>query len=102
MDWCILCILPEMVKSANGNGIIKTDAFLDPGNSATLCSEHLMEKRHITGKKHNFLLCTMGQVRVVTAYSLIGLKVSDLDCNKFYILSEVLTQKKNNPSVRMM
>ncbi len=93
-DRCVLSILPVKVKSAKGNHIIKTYAFLDPGSSATFCSEHLMRKLNVTGRRANFLLSTMGQRTVVPAYSLAGLEVSDLDSNDFHVLPEVLTQTK--------
>lgn len=82
-DQCVLSILPVKVKSAKGNHVITTYAFLDPGSSATFCSEHLMRKLNITGKITTFLLRTMGQERVVPAYTLSGLGVSDLDSNDF-------------------
>ncbi|XP_037620552.1 uncharacterized protein LOC119485230 [Sebastes umbrosus] len=93
-DRCVLSILPVKVKSAKGNHIIETYAFLDPGSSATFCSEHLMQRLNVTGRRTSFLLHTMGQETVVPAYSLTGLEVSDLDGNDFYILPEVFTQKK--------
>lgn len=64
------------VKSTKGNDVIQTYAFLDPGSTATFCSEHLMHKLNIIGKITNFLLKTMGHERVVPAYSLLGLEVS--------------------------
>jgi len=93
-DQCVLSILPVRVKSAKGNRIINTYAFLDPGSSATFCTEDLMQKLNITGRRTNFLLFTMGQETVVPAFSLTGLEVSDLDSNCFYRLPEVLTQMK--------
>lgn len=93
-DRCVLSILPVKVKSARGNHILKTYAFLDPGNSATFCSEHLMQKLNITGKRTNFLLQTMGQETVVPAHTVSGLEVSGLDSDDSYILPDVLTQKK--------
>ena len=101
-DRCVLSILPVKVKSAKGNHIIKTYAFLDPGSSATFCSEHLMRKLNITERKNNFLLSTMGQKTVVPAYSLTGLEVSNLDSNDFHILPEVLTQTKMPVNVNNM
>ena len=78
-DQCVLSILPVKVKSAKGNHIITTYAFLDPGSSATLCSEQLMQRLNIKGQRTHFLLRTMGQETVVPAYSLTGLEVSGLD-----------------------
>ncbi|KAK0139489.1 hypothetical protein N1851_023681 [Merluccius polli] len=91
---CFLSILPVQVKSAKGDRVISTYAFLDPGSTATFCSEHLMQRLNIAGRRTSFLLQTMGQERVVPAYSLSSLEVSGLENNLFYKLPEVLTQKK--------
>lgn len=80
-DQCLLSILPVQVKSIKSDQVILTYAFLDPGSSATFCSEQLMQKLHLTGKRTQFLLCTMGQERVVPAYSLTGLEVSGINGN---------------------
>lgn len=101
-DWCVLSILPVKVKSAKGNHVIQTYAFLDPGSSATFCSEHLMWKLNVTGRRTNFLLSTMGQKTVVLVYSLVGLEVSGLDSNDFHVLPEVLTQTKMPAAVDNM
>lgn len=38
-----LAIVPVKIKACNGSNIIQTNAFLDPGSSATFCTENLME-----------------------------------------------------------
>ena len=53
-----------------------------------------MQRLNIAGRRTSFLLQTMGQERVVPAYSLSSLEVSGLENNLFYRLPEVLTQKK--------
>lgn len=93
-DRCLLSILPVQVKSIQGGRVIQTYAFLDPGSSATFCSEHLMQRLGLSGKQTHFLLQTMGQERVVPANLLFDLEVSSMDSNVFYKLPEVLTQKK--------
>lgn len=93
-DRCILSIVPVQVKATSGSKVVQTYAFLDPGSSATFCSEDLMQKLNITGKRTNFLLTTMGQERIVPAYSLAGLEVSALKENNFYPLPETLTQRR--------
>lgn len=45
---CMLSIVPVQVKSSKGSKIINTYAFLDPGSSATFCTENLMNKLNIT------------------------------------------------------
>lgn len=90
----ILSILPIQVKSIKGDKIIQTYAFLDPGSTATFCSEDLMQRLNINGRRTNFLLRTMGQEKIVSTHALNGLEVASLDSNHFYSLPEVLTQRQ--------
>ena len=66
-------ILPVQVKSIKGDKTIKTYAFLDPGSTATFCSEHLMQRLNINGRRTNFLLRTMGQEKVVSTHAVTAL-----------------------------
>ncbi|KAK0154798.1 hypothetical protein N1851_002884 [Merluccius polli] len=84
----------SQVKSTKGIEIIQTYAFLDPGSTATFCSEHLMQRLNITGKITNFLLKTMGQEKVVPTFAVSGMEVADLAGKSFYPLPEVLTQRE--------
>lgn len=93
-DSGLLSILPVQIKSVKGSHVIQTYAFLDPGSSASFCSEHLMQKLNLVGKRTHFLLQTMGQEKVVSAHSLTGLEVSGLGSNAFYELPEILTQER--------
>lgn len=77
-DRCILSIVPVQVKSTKGNAIIHTYAFLDPASTAPFCSEQLMQRLNVTGKRTNFLLKTMGQERVVPTFAVSGMEVADL------------------------
>lgn len=89
-----LSILPVHVKSVKGDKIVQTYAFLDPGSSATFCSDRLMHALNVTGRQTNFLLRTMGQEKVVPTYLLRGLEVSGINEDTFHRLPEVMTQKK--------
>ena len=53
-----------------------------------------MKKLNAAGNKISFLLRTMGQETVKTAYCLAGLEVAGLDRSDFYALPDVLTQEK--------
>lgn len=86
-----LAILPVKIKACNGSNIIQTYAFLDPGSSATFCTESLPEKLHVRGRRTEFLLRTMGQERPICTYRLDGLEVSSLDSNNLLSLPEVFT-----------
>ncbi len=74
--------------------MIHTYAFLDPGSSATFCSESLMQELNVRGRRANFLLRTMGQEKVVPTYTLTGLEVSGLNSECYYQLPNVLTQRE--------
>ncbi|KAI7802965.1 hypothetical protein IRJ41_000792, partial [Triplophysa rosa] len=69
---CLLSIIPVQVKSIKGDKLIQTYAFLDPGSSATFCSEHS--------------LCL--------AMFVTGLEISGINSKHFLPLPEVHTQKK--------
>ncbi|KAJ0068359.1 hypothetical protein NL108_005935 [Boleophthalmus pectinirostris] len=91
---CFLPIVPVRVKSSKCDKAIDVYAFLDPGSSTTFCSEDLMKRLNLPGKRTHFVLQTMGQERVVSAHSLTGLKVSALETDIFYELPDVFTQNK--------
>ncbi|KAJ8351035.1 hypothetical protein AAFF_G00159560 [Aldrovandia affinis] len=62
---CMLAIVPVRVKVTKRNKSVLTYAFLDPGSSATFCTENLMKRLHAKGWKTEILLRTMGQERPV-------------------------------------
>ncbi|KAI2645663.1 Cold shock protein 1 [Labeo rohita] len=92
-DACALSILPVCVKAKNGTKIVETYAFLDPGSSSTFCTESLMEKLNLSGKKLNILLKTMNQDKLTSSYVLKDLEVAGLDQTHYCYLPEVYTQK---------
>ena len=47
----ILPILPVQVKARRGNKVSQTYAFLDNGSTSTFCTEALMRKLNLTGKR---------------------------------------------------
>ncbi|XP_059931369.1 uncharacterized protein LOC132474599 [Gadus macrocephalus] len=65
----------------------------DPGSSATFCTENLLNKLNIRGKRTNILLRTMNQEQSVITYMANGIEVSALNENNFIALPEVYTQK---------
>ncbi|KAL7883055.1 hypothetical protein SRHO_G00007130 [Serrasalmus rhombeus] len=92
-DECVLSIVPVQVKAKSGSHIINTDAFLDPGSSASFCTETLMRKLNLAGAKTNILLRTLGQERTVSTFSFKGLQISGLTQETFLDLPEVFTEK---------
>lgn len=89
---CAMSIVPVQVKCNKDSRVINTYAFLDPGSSATFCTEKLMRKMNIPGKKTNILLKTMNQEKPVDTYLVKGLEVSALKENNFIALPETYTQ----------
>ena len=87
-----LAILPVRVKSKKGQTLV-TYAFLDPGSSASFCTEELMNRLNLSGKRSNILLRTMGQEKVVSSQVVLDLEVAGLDTDSFCVLPAVFTQK---------
>lgn len=91
---CALAIVSVQVKVAKGSKIIKTYAFLDPGSSATFCTENLMNQLNAKGRRTEILLRTMGQERPVKSYELTGLEVGSLNGGVYIDLPKVYIQPK--------
>lgn len=92
-DSCALSILPVCVKSKDGSRHVRTYAFLDPGSSVTFCTECLIHKINLSGKKMSILLKTMNQDNSVSSHVLKDLEVAGLKQTHYCSLSEVYTQK---------
>lgn len=80
----ILPILPVQVKSAMGNKIVQTYAFLDTASTSTLCSESLMRKLHLNGRKTKISLLTVSPKTTVSSFVINNLEISSLDGKDFY------------------
>ena len=48
---CLLAIVPVQVKIAKGDKFLLTYAVLDPGSSATFCTENLMKQLNAKGRR---------------------------------------------------
>lgn len=88
---CALAIVPVQVRIAKGDKFLLTYAFLDPGSSATFCTENLMKQLNAKGRRTEILLRTMGQERPVKSYELTGLEVSNLDGSGYVDLPKIFT-----------
>ena len=103
-----MSIVPVKIKSNKGSAVIQTYAFLDPGSSATFCTDKLMQRLNVQGKRTNILLRTMGQERTVATNIITGLEVSGLQDDAFITLPETYTQsripvtKSNIPNQRAL
>src|SRR4029434_7201473 len=76
-----------------GNVVLQTYAFMDPGSSATFCTETLMNKLKLSGRKTDILLRTMNEEKPVSTYVVSGLEVSSLSGDEFIDLPDAFTQK---------
>lgn len=90
---CKLPIVSVPVKSNKGTKIVITYAFLDQGSTAVFCTESLMQKLHLTGRKGRILLRTMGQEKVVSSNIVSGLEVAALEGDNFLELPRAYTQE---------
>lgn len=90
----VLSVLPVRVKAGKGERVITVYAFIDPGSSATFCTERLMSQLNVKGRRTNILLQTMSHETSVPTYVVSGLEVSGLDENNFVPLPDVFTQKE--------
>ncbi len=89
-----LPVIPVQVKSASTNQVVCTYAFLNPGSSATFCTEALKHKLQISGRNSRILLHTMGQEKPVNTTVLTGLTISSLNGVVIYELPDVYTQRE--------
>ncbi|XP_071058619.1 uncharacterized protein [Pseudochaenichthys georgianus] len=90
---CTLSIVPIQVKSKKGHETIITYAFLDPGSSASFCTERLMNKLNLRGRRTDILLRTMGQEKIVGSHIVSDLHVAGLDSSHYCELPDTYTQK---------
>ncbi|KAL7870670.1 hypothetical protein SRHO_G00081670 [Serrasalmus rhombeus] len=56
----VLPIVPVKVKAAKGSHVLQVYVLLDPGSSATFCSEELMSRLHMKVKQLQQELCHKG------------------------------------------
>lgn len=90
---CILSNVPVQVKSKKGHETLITYAFLDPGSSASFCTERLMNQLKLWGRRTGILLRTMGQEKVVGSHIVSDLEVAGLDSDCFCQLPYIYRQK---------
>jgi hypothetical protein len=86
------------IKAGKGENIFSVYAFLDPGSSATFCTECLPYLPYVSveypRQKKNILLRTMSNEKRVPTYVVSGLELSRLDGDSFTQLPDVFTQKE--------
>ncbi|KAJ7986494.1 hypothetical protein DPEC_G00340460 [Dallia pectoralis] len=93
---CALSIVPVKIKSKKSDKYVTTYAFLDPGSTATFCTEELQRKLNIKGKPTRILLSTMGQdkpgeQKLMNSFVISDLEVCGLEETLFIELPKVFT-----------
>ncbi len=83
-------------KIKRSDKCVETYAFLDPGSTATFCTEDLQRKLNIKGKPTRILLSTMGQdkpgeQKLMNSFVISDLEVCGLEDTKFIDLPKVFT-----------
>ncbi|XP_035989441.1 uncharacterized protein LOC118561455 [Fundulus heteroclitus] len=88
------------VRSPKTNTTVQTYAFLDPGSTATFCTESLARRLQLKGKRTSIQLQTMGHKDIVSTNIISGLQVAAFNKNDFIQLPDVMTQKRMPVSKR--
>lgn len=86
---CKLAIVPVKIKMKKSDKVILTYAFMDPGSSATFCTESLLRQLQATGSRTTILLRTMNEEQVIKTSMVNGMEISALDSNEYLELPEV-------------
>lgn len=89
-----LAVVPVKVKTKKGNNIVTTYAFLDPGSTATFCTEAVLQQLQVTGQKAEILLRTMNKEESTKTSVAWDLEICGLDSNEYVELPHVYTQSK--------
>ena len=76
---CKLAIVPVKIKMKKGHKVIHTYAFMDPGSSATFCTESLLRQLQTTGSRTSILLRTMNKEQVIKTSMGSGMEISGLE-----------------------
>lgn len=103
---CVLAVVPVKLKSKKSERYVETYAFIDPGSTATFCTEDIQRKLNLKGKSTQFLLDTMAQDnsdshKLMKSVVLSDLEVCGLEENTYIELPKVFTHshipvKKDN------
>ena len=97
-----LAIIPVKVSVKGSHKVIETLAFLDPGSTATFCSESLMNKLNCTGRKVKYKVETLVGNQEVTSWVIKDLQISNLMDDEPIDLSNVYTKDSINISKELM
>ncbi|XP_068675732.1 uncharacterized protein [Montipora foliosa] len=89
-----LAIVPVYVQAKGGQPVVETYAFLDSGSNTSFCTESLLEKLNIKGKKTKLTLTTLKGEEDPVECSLVSLQISDLNQQNIVELPEVYSRSR--------
>ena len=87
-----LAIVPVLVKAKGCARMVETYAFLDSGSNTSFCTESLLKKLQLEGRKTKLALTTMHGENDLTDCSLVSLQISDLKKEKVLDLPMVFSR----------
>ena len=89
----MLPVLPVKVRAADRE-FVKTYAFLDPGSTASFCTDQLLNELNVTGREVRLKTTTIAGCNVATNSMLIqNLTVSDFNENEHVVLPQCFSIK---------
>ncbi|XP_046346812.2 uncharacterized protein LOC124127462 [Haliotis rufescens] len=91
---CTMVIMPVKVLMKGGLRAIETYAFLDPGSSASFCTESLMRQLGASGKPMKLNIDSMGKPRTINTYAVSGMQVCNLTMENHVALPKMFTVEK--------
>ncbi|XP_065068249.1 uncharacterized protein LOC135693649, partial [Rhopilema esculentum] len=91
-----LPIVPLMVKGTGSDKLFKTYALLDSGSTASFCSEALLDKLGVTGRKCELSVATINGSKTYCQTSVVSLEVMDLEETKHLQMPNVFSTKMLN------
>lgn len=105
---CVLAVVPVKLQSRKSERYVETYAFIDPGSTATFCTEDIQRKLNLKAKSNQFLLDTMAQDssdshKLMKSAALSDLEVCGLEENTYIELpkafphSHIPVKKENIP-----
>lgn len=93
-----LSIVPVKIKSRGGKKVISTYALLDCGSTASFCSDYLLKKLGVNGKKCQMQLATIDGVNMRYETAVSQLQVMDVDESVCIDMASVFSTKTLNVS----
>ena len=93
---CVLAVVPVKLKSKKSDRYVETYAFIDPGSTATLCTEDIQRTLNLKVKHTKLLLYTMGQdksdnPKLMKSCVLSDLEFCGIEGNAYIELAKVFT-----------